>query len=77
MLQPYEKKYTVKDEHIDFQNVVDGIFYPTYFEDCRHEYVAEVLGVNMKEAASVGLNWVLSQYTMKFKRSLSRESSLR
>jgi acyl-CoA thioester hydrolase len=71
-MQEYQKTYTAKDEHIDFQGIMDGLYYPFYFEDCRHSYVEHVLNFDMKKAAAAGTNVVLSQYTLKFRRSLSK-----
>jgi acyl-CoA thioester hydrolase len=62
----------VKDEHIDFQGIVDGLYYPWYMEVVRHRFVKEVLGVDMEAAAREGLNWVLAEYTLKFKSSLKK-----
>ncbi|HVK48614.1 MAG TPA: hypothetical protein VM488_12230 [Pseudobacter sp.] len=45
----YSKTYTVKDEHIDVQNIVDGLYYPFYMEWCRHDFVREVLGFDFEE----------------------------
>ncbi len=68
----FEKTYTAKDEHIDFQGIMDGLHYPFYLEDCRHAYVEDILKFDMKKAATHGINVVLSQYLLKFRRSLSK-----
>ena len=68
----YIKEYTVKDEHIDMQNIMDGLYYPFYMEECRHEFVKDVLGIDIAEEAAKGNNLVLSQYTIKFLRSLKK-----
>lgn len=72
----YELKIKVKDEHIDFQGIVDGLYYPFYFEECRHKYINDVLGINIVEYAKRGLNLVLSEYTLKFKNSLKKGDEL-
>lgn len=71
----YEQTYTTKPEHIDFQGIMDGLYYPFYLEECRHRYAKEVLGLGLEEAAAQGLNIVLSQYTIKFLRSLRKDDT--
>lgn len=66
------KQYTVKDEHIDVQEIMDGLFYPFYMEDCRHDFVNNVLNFNIDDNAKKGINIVLSEYTIKFLRSLKK-----
>ena len=63
---------SVKDEHIDFQGIVDGLYYPWYMEVVRHRFVKEELGVDIEEAAKRGESWVLVEYTLKFKASLKK-----
>ena len=72
----YEQKMSVKDEHIDFQDIVDGLYYPFYFEDCRHQYLKEITGIDIQEYAKQGLNLVLAEYTLKFRASLKRGDQL-
>ena len=66
------KTYTAKDEHIDFQNIMDGLYYPFYMEWARHDYIKEVLGFDFEEEAKNGVNMVLSKYTLQFVRSLKK-----
>lgn len=68
----YSKTYTVKDEHIDVQNIMDGLYYPFYMEYCRHDYIREVLGFDFVTEAHNGVNMVLSKYTIQFVRSLKK-----
>jgi acyl-CoA thioester hydrolase len=68
----FSKAYTVKDEHIDFQNIMDGLYYPFYMEWCRHDYIKEVLGFDFVKEAENGVNMVLSKYTLQFVRSLKK-----
>lgn len=68
----YSKTYTVKDEHIDVQNIMDGLYYPFYMEYCRHDYIREVLGFDFVTEAQNGVNMVLSKYTIQFVRSLKK-----
>jgi acyl-CoA thioester hydrolase len=66
----FTKTYTVKEEHIDVQNIMDGLYYPFYMEWCRHDFIREVLGFDFEEQAHNGVNMVLSEYSIKFVRSL-------
>ena len=72
----YELSMQVKDEHIDFQGIVDGLYYPFYFEECRHKYVKEAVGVDIQEFAQRGLNLVLAEYHLKFRASLKKGDRL-
>ena len=69
----FQKAYKVKDEHIDIQGIVDGLYYPFYMEDCRHDYINKVLGFDLAEEAKLGVNMVLSEYHISFIRSLKRD----
>ncbi|QHS59043.1 thioesterase family protein [Chitinophaga agri] len=69
----YSKIYKVKEEHIDVQGIMDGLYYPFYMEWCRHDYIKEVLGFDFAEEAAKGVHMVLSQYTLKFLRSLKKD----
>ena len=66
----------VKPEHIDFQDIVDGHYYPFYLEECRHKFLTEATGLDIEELAKQGFNLVLVEYTLKFKRSLRRGDHL-
>ena len=66
----YIKNYTVQEEHIDLQGIVDGLYYPFYMEYCRHDFIREVIGFDFTEQTEKGVYMVLSQYSMKFIRSL-------
>jgi acyl-CoA thioester hydrolase len=68
----YIKEYTVKDEHIDVQGIMDGLYYPFYMEWCRHAFILDVLGFSLEEEAHKGVNMVLSKYTIEFIRSLKK-----
>ncbi len=68
----YSVEYTVKDEHIDVQGIMDGLYYPFYMEECRHNFAKEVLGIDLEAEAKKGVNIVLTEYTMKFLRSLKK-----
>ncbi|MEG0836026.1 MAG: thioesterase family protein [Christensenellaceae bacterium] len=68
----FVKHYTVNEEHIDVQGIMDGLFYPFYMEDCRHDFVNNVLNFSIDDNARNGINIVLSEYTIKFLRSLKK-----
>ncbi|MCT3806515.1 acyl-CoA thioesterase [Elizabethkingia anophelis] len=71
----YSKEYKVKNEHIDVQGIMDGLYYPFYMEYCRHEYIAEILGLSLENEAKKGVNMVLSGYTINFLRSLKKDDT--
>ena len=72
----FELTLQVKDEHIDFQNIVDGLYYPFYMEDCRHQFLKEMTGTSLEDYAKKGEYMVLAEYTMKFKSSLKQGDQL-
>lgn len=72
----YEMQMQVKDEHIDFQGIMDGLYYPFYFEVCRHQYIKDTLNVDIVEFAEKGLNLVLVEYSLRFRTSLKKGDQL-
>ena len=68
----YTQIMTVKDEHIDFQGIMDGLYYPFYMEECRHKFLKDEVGIDIEEYAKNGLNLVLVEYSLKFKSSLHK-----
>ena len=68
----YSKFYRVRDEHIDVQEIMDGLYYPFYMEWCRHDFIREVLGFDFEEEARKGIYMVLSGYQIQFLRSLKK-----
>ncbi|PUZ22811.1 thioesterase [Chitinophaga parva] len=71
----FEKQYTVDPAHIDVQGIMDGLYYPFYMESCRHDFIREVLGFDLEEQAHQGVFMVLSQYTIKYLRSLKKDDA--
>lgn len=69
----YSKMYTVKDRYVDFQHIMDGLYYPFYMEYCRHDYIREMLAFDFEAEAKKGVNMVLTKYTMEFVRSLKKD----
>jgi acyl-CoA thioester hydrolase len=72
----YQLTMAVKDEHIDFQGIMDGLYYPFYMEECRHKYLKDILGIDIVAYAKNGLNLVLSEYNLKFKASIKKDDEL-
>ena len=70
------KHYTVDPNHVDFQGVVDGLYYPFYLEWARHAYMAEALGLNLEEEFKQGRIHMLLEYTLSFKKSLKAGDEL-
>ncbi|MGV3278781.1 acyl-CoA thioesterase [Rickettsiales bacterium LUAb2] len=66
----YSQKTVVKAEHIDFQGIVDGLYYPHYMEKVRHDFMRDVYNVDIIKAAEKGDLYVLVSYEMRFKHSL-------
>jgi len=74
----FNKTMTVKNEHIDFQEIMDGLYYPYYMEIVRHEFLKSIVKVDIvKEAQDNGLNYVLSSIEkMNFKRPVRENDSM-
>lgn len=68
----YKQNYQIKDEHIDFQEVVDGLYYPFYFEWTRHKFMEDIVGLNLEEEAKKGNMYMLTEYILKFKSPLRK-----
>jgi acyl-CoA thioester hydrolase len=68
----YSKTYIAKEEHIDVQEIMDGLYYPFYMEYCRHDYIREILGFDLETEAKNGIYMVLSNYSISFLRSLKK-----
>jgi acyl-CoA thioester hydrolase len=68
----YSKTYIAKEEHIDVQGIMDGLYYPFYMEWCRHDFIREVLGFDFETEARNGVYMVLTNYSLNFIRSLKK-----
>lgn len=68
----YKKSYLAKEEHMDIQDIMDGLYYPFYMEDCRHAFIKEILDFDFEREALNGVFMVLSKYTLHFVRSLRK-----
>ena len=72
----FTKNYTVDANHVDFQGVVDGLYYPFYMEWTRHSYMKEALGLDLEEEFKAGRIHMILEYTMKFKKSLLKDHTM-
>ena len=72
----YQLDMQVKPEHIDFQDIMDGLYYPFYFEECRHKFLHDVIGIDIQEFSQQGNNLVLVEYSLKFKSSLKKDDTI-
>ena len=61
----FAKHYDVDESHIDFQGVVDGLYYPFYMEWTRHAYMREALGIDIEEEFSQGKIYMVLEYTLQ------------
>ncbi|MDR5615042.1 acyl-CoA thioesterase [Arsenophonus sp.] len=68
----FTKEYQIKDEHLDFQGVVDGLYYPFYMEWCRHAFMKECAKLDLEEEFKKGHIHTLLEYSIKFKKSLKK-----
>ncbi|CAM3593188.1 thioesterase [Rouxiella silvae] len=66
------KKYNVDEKHIDFQGVVDGLYYPFYMEWARHAFMKEALGLDLEDEFKQGRIHMVLEYSMKFRKSLMK-----
>ncbi|MEI7256617.1 acyl-CoA thioesterase [Dickeya dadantii] len=72
----FSKHYEVKDNHIDFQGVVDGLYYPFYMEWTRHAFMKESLGVDIEEEFKQGKVYMVLEYSLRFRKSLQKGDRL-
>jgi acyl-CoA thioester hydrolase len=73
----FTKTYDALDEHIDFQGVMDGLYYPFYMEWCRHAFMKEIIGIDIEEEATKNNLYVLTEYNLKFKRSITQGAKIK
>ena len=63
----YSEIIKIKDEHIDFQDILDNIHYSYYFEKARHNCFAQS-GTTVEQLAKEGTYAVLLDEHIKFKK---------
>lgn len=68
----FTKDFTVDEKHVDFQGVVDGLYYPFYMEWTRHAFMKDELGLDLEQEFTEGRIHMILEYTMKFKKSLQK-----
>lgn len=68
----FTKNFTVDEKHVDFQGVVDGLYYPFYMEWTRHAFMKDELGLDLEQEFTEGRIHMILEYTMKFKKSLQK-----
>lgn len=68
----FSKQYEVDEAHIDFQGVVDGLYYPFYMEWARHAYMREALGIDIEAEFTQGNLYMVLEYSMRFRKSLKK-----
>lgn len=66
----FTKQYEVDEKHIDFQGVVDGLYYPFYMEWTRHAFMREALGIDIEEEFKQGKIYMVLEYSLRFRKSL-------
>ncbi len=72
----FSKHYEVDENHIDFQGVVDGLYYPFYMEWTRHAYMREALGIDIEEEFRQGKLYMVLEYSLRFRKSLQKGDSV-
>jgi len=66
------KQYIVDRKHLDFQGVVDGLYYPFYMEWTRHAFMREALGIHIEQLFEMGHIYMVLEYQIKFRKSLRK-----
>jgi acyl-CoA thioester hydrolase len=69
----FSKNYEVDPSHIDFQGIVDGLYYPFYMEWARHAFMREALGIDIEEEFKQGKIYMVLEYSLRFRKSLTKD----
>ncbi len=72
----FTKTYSVDEQHIDFQGIVDGLYYPFYMEWTRHAFMKESLGLDLEQEFAEGRIHMILEYTLRFKKSLQKDDTM-
>lgn len=72
----FSKNYEVDPKHIDFQGVVDGLYYPFYMEWTRHAFMKEALGIDIEAEFAQGKIYMVLEYSLRFRKSLKKDDRL-
>ncbi len=70
MNENYKLELTVRDYECDMQGIVNNSVYQNYLEHARHQFLKTV-GIDFKEYALKGINFVVIRIEMDYKLSLS------
>lgn len=68
----FTKTFPVKEDHVDFQGVVDGLYYPFYMEWTRHAFMKELIGLDLEKEFEQGRVHMIMEYTIHFRKSLKK-----
>lgn len=68
----FRKNYAVDENHIDFQGVVDGLYYPFYMEWARHAFMKEHVGLDLEKEFEEGRIHMVLEYTLRMRKSLKK-----
>ncbi|MDC9590341.1 acyl-CoA thioesterase [Xenorhabdus sp. XENO-10] len=72
----FSKEYQVDEQHLDFQGIVDGLYYPFYLEWARHAFMKEALGLDLEEEFKVGRMHIILEYSLRFRKSLQQGNKM-
>jgi len=72
----FVKHFEVDPAHIDFQGVVDGLYYPFYMEWTRHAFMKEALGIDIEKEFKQGKLYMVLEYSLRFRKSLKKGDQL-
>lgn len=72
----FSKNYEIEPSHIDFQGVVDGLYYPFYMEWTRHAFMKEALGIDIEEEFKQGKIYMVLEYSLRFRKSLTKDDRI-
>ena len=67
---PFRIEMEVRDYELDIQGIVNNSVYQNYIEHARHEYIKK-LGIDFKEYAQKGINFVVIRAELDYKFSLT------
>lgn len=68
----FTKTYSVDEKHVDFQGVVDGLYYPFYMEWTRHAFMKESMGLDLEQEFAEGRIHMILEYSLRFRKSLQK-----
>lgn len=74
MSEPYKLEMDVRDYECDIQGIVNNSVYQNYMEHARHEFL-KTIGINFKEYALRGINFVVVRIEIDYKMPLQSGNS--